>query len=267
MSDKELVIYIFSIMDRRDNVKIFRHTVDYCKKTSFPVFVPFKHRFDDPEFSDAKILGAIVPNQPAEIIVANMDSFDMARQMENGTGKILVLNLASHARSGGGVETGAQAQEEDLYRKSNYFEANRHSFYPLKMAEVVYSPLVHIIKDGSYQILPEAYAVSCLAVAAIRTPRLKFLPDKSETYLNEIDAQIMQNKIDMIFKVAIKHGHKQLVLGALGCGVFHNPVREVAIMFKKSIAKYSQYFTRIGFAVLSGPKNSNFEIFSSVILN
>ena len=136
---------------RRSNVSIFQHTIEHCKRICLPVFVPLKHRYDDPEFLDERILSLVVPNiQPATVYVENMDSFDMARKMSSlypyQAGKILVLNLASHAKSGGGVENGAQAQEEDLYRKSNYHEANDQSLYPLKMSEVVYSPLVHIIK-------------------------------------------------------------------------------------------------------------------------
>lgn len=253
---------------RKINIAIYQHTIQYCKQISFPVFVPFKHYFDDIDFSDEKILPLnSASTQPAKILVENVDSFDLARTMENGTGKIMVLNLASHMKSGGGVENGAQAQEEDLYRKSNYFEANTPYFYPLKMNEMVYSPLVYIIKNSSYHLLEDPYPVSCLAVAAIKSPQLKILPNGKETYLNQTDALIMQNKIDMIFKVAIKHDHKQLVLGALGCGVFYNPPEEVALMFKKSLAKYSHYFTRIGFAILSGPKNLNFEIFKNILLS
>ncbi len=249
------------------NIAIYRHTIQFCKQASFPLFVPFKHYYTDPNFSDETILQEVVANNlPAEILVENIDSFDLARAMENGTGKIMVLNLASHKRSGGGVENGAQAQEEDLYRKSNYFEANSSNLYPLKMNEVVYCPLVYIIKNNKYRILEEPYPVSCLAVAAIKSPQLKVLPGGKETYSNQNDLLIMQNKIDMIFKVAIKHGHKQLVLGALGCGVFYNPPEVVALMFKKSLTKYSQYFTRIGFAILSGPKNLNFEIFKDMLL-
>lgn len=255
-------------MDKRDNIKIYRDTIEYCKKIRFPVSTPLKYSYFEHEFAGNNILSLTTPNSnPAKIIVANMDSFDLARQMEDGTGRIMVLNLASNFKSGGGVENGSQAQEEDLYRKSNYFQANSPRFYPLKMDEVVYSPLVHVIKDSSYNLLPQPYLVSCLAVAAIRHPKLKILSDESETYSNVFDTKIMQNKIDMIFKVAIKHGHKQLVLGALGCGAFRNPAEEVALMFKKSIAKYSNYFTTIGFAVLSGPKNPNFQIFQNIVGN
>lgn len=250
------------------NIAIYNHTIQYCKKASFPAFIPFKHCYTDPDFSNEEILKeAVKYNLPAKILVENKDSFDLAREMEDGSGKIMVLNLASYLKAGGGVINGAQAQEEDLYRKSNYFESNCSSFYPLKMNEVVYSPLVYIIKDSEYQLLKKPYPVSCLAVAAIVSPKLKTLDNGKETYYYKNDLLIMQNKIDMIFKVAIKHEHKQLVLGAIGCGVFHNPVDVVAQMFKNSLEKYSQYFTRIGFAILSGPKNLNFEIFKDILLN
>lgn len=47
---------------------------------------------------------------------------------------------------------------------TNYFQADDPSFYPLGNLEIVYSPLVHIIKDAKYQLI-EPVPVSCLAVS------------------------------------------------------------------------------------------------------
>lgn len=247
-------------------ISIYQDTVTHCVNCKFLVHEPLKYNYDSDEFTNDNFLAQYVPfDKLAKILVENIDSFDMARNMNSKVERVLVLNLASDISPGGGVESGARAQEEDLYCKSNYFEANSRNLYPLRISEAIYSPIVHIIKDKTYKLLQEPYPVSCLAIAALQNPKLKILSEGKITYSNEKDMKIMQNKIDMIFKVAIKHGHKMLVLGALGCGVFNNPTEEVANMFKKSLNKYAPYFKTIGFAILCGPSNPNFTIFQNVI--
>ncbi len=247
-------------------VSIFRHTVDHCKKQKFILGQVVKYDSCAEEFVDENILATVKPFEfPPVILVDNIDSFDMAIKIGSTDTPILVLNLASETTSGGGVKRGARAQEEDLYRKSNYYEANNQNLYPMSYTQVIYSPIVNIIKNSKYQLLEKSFVVSCLAVAAIRKPLLATLANGNTTYANTSDQIIMQEKINMIFKTAIKHGHTDLVLGALGCGVYGNPNKEVANMFKKSIDIYGKYFRRIGFAVLSSENNTNYEVFRNII--
>lgn len=247
-------------------ISIYRHTIEYCCKQKFNVYEPIKYDLTSQNFFIENILDKIIPfDKPAIVLVENIDSFDMARNINNVDSKVMVLNLASEVRSGGGVARGTRAQEEDLYRKSNYFEANSQQLYPLQLSEVIYSPLVYIIKDRTYKLLPMSHPVSCLAVAALKNPKLKKIENDCQIYKYDEDYQIMERKIDMIFKVAILHGHTNIVLGALGCGVYHNPPLLVAQMFKNSVMKYGRYFKKIGFAILSGAQNTNFDIFKNVI--
>lgn len=246
-------------------ISIYQHTINYCNKQKFPVYKSLKYDLDNEYFSNDIFLSDIIPfDNPAMILIENIDSFDMARKMNNTESLIMVLNLASNYTSGGGVSKGTKAQEEDLYRKSNYFEVNDQLLYPLQISEVIYSPLVYIVKDSAYRLLQTPYSVSCLAVAALRNPKLQYI-NGEYIYENQNDKKIMQNKIDMIFKTAINHNHVDIVLGAIGCGVFGNPSQEVARMFEKSLTKYKYYFKRIGFAILSGPNNTNFDTFNNII--
>ena len=56
--------------------------------------------------------------------IENSDTFDMAIKYVNNKQGLnpLVLNMASDYKPGGGVETGSKAQEEDLFRRSNYYQ-------------------------------------------------------------------------------------------------------------------------------------------------
>jgi len=265
-------------MNYTNNISIYKHTVNYCNKEIFPVDDPVKYDYRSIDLTDDVIFGRFGQyDRPVVVAVLNIDSFDLARQMNRSTqtNNILVLNLASDKNSGGGVIRGANAQEEDLYRKSNYFQANDPKFYPLGVTESVYSPLVHIIKDSNYTLLPEPVAVSCLAVAAINRPKLITLntnldsnsdsDSDTNTYANVTDRILTQKKIDSIFKIAIVNNHTELVLGALGCGAFRNPPKEVATMFKKSLRKYGRFFNRIGFAILCTNNTINYDTFKAVL--
>ncbi len=76
-------------------------------------------------------------------------------------------------------------------------------------------------------------------------------------------------KIDTIYKAAIHYGHDSLILGAFGCGAFHNPPEEVAKMFKVQNESYigdqQSCFKRIGFPVLSEQGNPNYDVFKAVL--
>lgn len=254
--------------NRQPLVSIYNHTVAYCNKIKLPAPKSFVYNYEAKEFKlDEIFKNKIKLNKPAEIIVENIDSFDMARKIGDLNGLPLVLNLASHQNFGGGVTRGARAQEEDLFRKSNYTQVMDKNFYPLKINEVVYSPLVYVVKDSIYKLLDQPFAVSCLAVAAIRDPEIVVDPNGMVHYKKLVDVDIMEEKIDMVFKIAIKHGHSNLVLGALGCGAFNNPPEDVAIMFKNAITKYQMYFDKICFAVLSKQGNNNFEIYNKILKN
>ena len=62
----------------------------------------------------------------------------------------------------------------------------------------------------------------------------------------------IKNKIRTILRIGLKHGHDALVLGALGCGAFHNPPRHIAKLFHEVIYEneFANKFKLIVFAIL-----------------
>ncbi|MGG1658193.1 TIGR02452 family protein [Brevibacillus sp. NRS-1366] len=63
--------------------------------------------------------------------------------------------------------------------------------------------------------------------------------------------QVMKERIRKILRMAAIHGHRTIILGAYGCGVFRNHADEVADYFAAVLMeeKYAQYFKRIVFAI------------------
>lgn len=190
------------------------------------------------------------PNYQIDVEVVNEDSFNLAIQYRNNGLNPMVLNMASDYKAGGGVASGKTAQEEELFRRSNAHLTHPKNWYPLKSNEVIYSPQVTIIKesrDKKYKLMDKIVNVSMIACPALRNPKL--IGINKNTYTDN-DYNIMYKKIESLFKIALLNKNDSLVLGALGCGAYHNPPNVVSNIFSEMIDKYGKYFKKIGFAVL-----------------
>ena len=151
---------------------------------------------------------------------------------------VLVLNLASERHAGGGWQNGAMAQEESLCYRSSLYRSLRHRFYPLSSLSVIYTPSVVIIRsattDGHTLYREKALdlpVTSVLSVAALRHPDITSSSDGVERFENAGQRVETKRKIRITLRVAARQGHRKLVLGALGCGVFANPPSDVAACF------------------------------------
>jgi uncharacterized protein (TIGR02452 family) len=191
------------------------------------------------------------------INVVNMDTFQVCERMVNKK-KLnpLVLNFASAKRPGGGVEMGAMAQEEELFRRSSYSKCINKSLYPMKEDEFIATNNVTIFKDIHYGYLRKPFQCGCIAIAAITNPSLPY---------SKKNKQLMSDKIKTIFHYAVANSHDSLVLGAFGCGVYKNDPTIIAELFLQHQNEYKKYFRCIIYSVLSKNDN-NYEIFKDIIL-
>jgi len=187
----------------------------------------------------------------------------------------VVLNMASHKRPGGGYKNGAGAQEENIFRRSNYYmsledpdklDSQRRWRYPLFEFGGIYSPNVIVFKESEnrgYELLPEPVTLSFIAVAAYAhpplTPKVELLPE----YVIGT-----KRKIKTILNLGLEHGHDCIVLSAFGCGAFKNPPRHIARLFKEVIKQqYMGAYKNITFAIIDDPHASgkgNYEPFATV---
>ncbi len=207
-----------------------------------------------------KLKDLVSPNTETlgKVLVANQDTLNMAQILVSEGSNPLVLNMASFEGPGGGWRHGATAQEEELFRSSNYFRALPNSIYPLKMTTLVMSPDVVVYKDSSYAVMKDPFRVDMLAVAALKVPVL--IGDRYDRYQPE-DSEIMFDKIEAMFKIAYENGNDSLILSAFGCGAYCNPSREVALMFKECVKKYRKHFKLIAFGILG----DNYTVFEEVL--
>jgi len=238
-------------------IKVYDHTIKLCLdllydgSLSHPRSVIYTYY--DP---DKKIIPS--SDNAVNVRVVNQDTLDASEGIVKNGNNPLVLNMASDHKPGGGASKGAKAQEEELFRRSDYYRHLHPRHYPLGKTDAIWSPSVTIIKTAEYTKQKFYFNVDFLAVSGLRNPKLlkgEFKPE---------DEEILRIKIRQIYQIAEERGYKHLVLGALGCGAFNNPPEKVASLFKEELEPYKFSFIEITFAVLCKKDKTNFEVFSKV---
>lgn len=194
------------------------------------------------------------------ISVVEDDTLSCCEKLVNKGLRVTGLNMANPEHAGGGVNRGAFAQEENCFRRSNYFMALPQSLYPIPEYGCIYTPLITVFKDKNYKMMSKPFNVSMIACAAIIDPKLS----DTGSYTQRWDLRIMRRKIRQIFQVAYVNKIDTLVLGAFGCGAFGNPPVEVARLFNEFLSAYNKCFKNIIFAIKSH-NDPNYQIFSQII--
>lgn len=232
-------------------------------------------------------------HQKASIKVINEDTFNAAVALKDSTGssisdtlparpnRVAVLNLASEKYPGGGWLNGAMAQEEALcYRSSLSLSLHKH-FYPWGDLEGLYTRDVVIIRssvsDGHSLLVPSIAAtdlpiVSVLSVAAVRNPKLSdaqtLAGEKRKVFAKASDRNLTKDKMRLTLRMAAVKGHDRLVLGAIGCGAFHNPPEEIAETWQEVLTEEEfsgGWWKEMWFAVFDRKNEGNFEVFEKVL--
>lgn len=221
-------------------------------------------------------------DHPAEITVTSEDCLDAAHRWVTEGRTVSVLNMASRRNPGGGVRNGAGAQEEYLFRCSDYYlslypYAEYASMYGLEKSEHqypldrnyggIYSPDVTVFRsseESGYALLEQPWKVNMIAVAGMNSPEVTDV--NGELQVAPWLVEGVKNKIRTILRIACDQGQKNLVLGALGCGAFHNPPRHTARLLREVLCEqeFAGAFDRICFAVKSSHSshgNGNFRAF------
>ncbi|KAF4122353.1 Uncharacterized protein GMORB2_7345 [Geosmithia morbida] len=231
------------------------------------------------------------------IKIVNMDTLDAAmrlrREFPGPRSRVAVLNMASNTHPGGGWRTGAMAQEESIcYRSSLYMSLHRRH-YPWSQRMGIYTGDVVVIRSsmrsGHKLLVPDCAVddlpiVSVLSIAALRcpatrsvTPPVSKIGDDSSAqhqqrtvYANYKDRDLTVDKMRLCLRMAASHGHTQLVLGALGCGAFRNPPREIAECWLEVLTELEfqgGWWDQVWFAVYDAKNEGNFELFEEVLGN
>ena len=182
--------------------------------------------------------------------------------VEEGVEDPLLLNFASAKNPGGGFINGAKAQEEDLSRcsglypslmtKEVYYTTNRANSCMLYLDYMIYSPRVPWFRTRSRNMLDYSFEASVLTAPAPNAG-VYLQRDGKKRKLEEC----LRRRCGMVLAAAEEKGHRYLVLGAWGCGVFRNDPDMVADAFGKWLEsdRFKGCFDRVIFAIYTGSKN------------
>ena len=210
-------------------------------------------------FDDLHRLVRTLPDQKIEFSVTNETTLHAARRLIeiDGESEILCLNFASAMNPSGGFLSGSQAQEESLARATalypclaqmnKMYEKNRRLDSPLFTDDMIYSPQVPVFRDDNDILLDKPFSISIVTAPAVRANAL-VKPEE----IQELQKEIF-GRTEKLLSIAAIHGHKVLVLGAWGCGVFGNNPSQVAKDFHYHLTEnylLNKCFTKVIFAIL-----------------
>ena len=194
---------------------------------------------------------------------------------------IALLNFASAWNPGGGVVSGSSAQEESLCRISTLYLALQGNpasapFYDYhhSIESYDYSDAALLTPDvlffKSDETIPEMLEERDWISADVITSAAPNLHTESWTSMTkqrqEEIREIFLSRIDRILSIAALTKADVLILGAFGCGAFHNPPDVVAECFKEVMPSYLGYFETIEFAVFTTPRDdTNYRVFKKIL--
>ncbi len=235
-------------MTREELIKIYKHTKEVCSE------------FEIPKSDKCKIGGLVFfdKKESGQIIIEPLDTVSALAKYVND-GKTAVLNMASNKRKGGGVEKGAMAQEECLFRCSNLFTIP-DEFYPLMIDEFIYTHQAVFVKGGDYgTIWPMDADVITMAAPNMNTENKYYNAKEIE---NNYEV-IMKKKMNAMFDAAAANDCKNIILGAWGCGVFKNDPSTVVKLFSVTLETKRYFFEKIVFAIINDTNSvgNNYQIF------
>lgn len=146
---------------------------------------------------------------------------------------VTVLVMASRSSMGGGVETGAKAQEEDIYRATT-LALIPGQVLPLELSSRL-DTKVAVCRGAEAFGWPfvKEFACSFISMAGVSGPSV----------LGAGDDEHMDAKSTLLFERKLQHvlatcRGGTLILGAWGCGVYGCPPAHIARLMRATIAKY-----------------------------
>ena len=234
------------------NIEVYEDTAERCR-TNARLRNSIERSIHEQKFTGERenvvVESREIFAERANIIVSQKRTLEAAKAYANT--KVAVLNFASASHPGGGVTTGAGAQEESICRCSTlhpcllapkmeklFYEPHWHQKNALHDDDCIYTPGVTVIKTDTSapELLDESdwYNVDVITCAA---PNLRNFERKKELLVDKYGCgsitdeglkQLHIKRLRRILDIAILNNAESIILGAFGCGAFMNDPRIVA---------------------------------------
>jgi uncharacterized protein (TIGR02452 family) len=225
-----------------------------------------------------------VKNETPNIIVTRESSLQAAERLKDE--RPCLLNFASAKHPGGGFLLGAAAQEESIARSSGlyaslinhpeYYEENKRSQrnnIGLYLDYAIYSPDVPVFRnDVTGEWLEEPFLTSIVtspapnrhAILEDEDNKKIFSDDQEAEEMMEIDIEkTFSRRIEQVLSIMVVQGHRTIILGAWGCGIFGNDPLLVAELFKDNLRKL-QFFDSVVFPIFDRKGSDTVRAFEQI---
>ena len=198
-----------------------------------------------------------------------------------------VLNMANGYSPGGGYTSGAAAQEENMFRRTDcHFSLRRYQIIENNThskCKWVYTPeqsaLINGVNGFVYLDMnkarvcirgPEDYTADDLGYKWLKDDEIfpfyelraaaVDLSIPGSTYNHKETCKRVAAQLDTLKTAGVRH----VVLSAFGCGAFKNPPDRVALAYRGELQKRCVYFDVVVFAIFyAGYGPNNFDIFNN----
>lgn len=232
---------------------IYNLTKQYYK--DFPEFPSIK-------YTNFETISIVKRYNNTEIVFKKGDMIDEACRLKQAGNNPALHNMAAWGIAGGGVELGCPAQEEECFRRSNYFKTFTQKYHPFGILDTLLSKDVEYYRKGyndNYELMEQPVKIDMIAAPAVCQPEIT---SDGKFFKHEQDIKLMEYKIHMLVHIAIRNKNDILVLSAWGCGAFECPVYHMAKIFKAVLSQYDGVFSKVVFCIMG----NNYEPFRSAFL-
>ena len=222
-----------------------------------------------PEKGAELVNKTVIPDAPmCQITVTTEDSFGAAERFEDP----FVMNFANAHCPGGAFRLGANAQEEALCRCSTLYASltseaakemyihNNTRINPVESDYMLYSPNVFVFRDAKCNLTGSPFLASVITLPAANRRGAAIVASSTKI------AEAMTRRIRIMLAVAAENNHRNLILGAWGCGAFGNKPDDVSGYFRKVIIDegYGKLFEHICFAIYGKEDSRNYLAFKKM---
>jgi hypothetical protein len=211
--------------------KYYESAYNICKRLEDKPFAMHLRRADKLKMSE---LGAIIPHN-LEPVTLEFQQCDVMSAVIKDVGDNLaplVVNPTGK-QACGEWDYGAEGFEESLAYRSTLSLSLVDDLYPLQKDEVVYSPNVWAFRGAQWQSI-KSFPFSVVSV----------VPMTRADFSVENDRARFASAFDAVFQVALRGGHKSVILNAFGSREDNNPV-EIAHVLGQVLSRYARALHRV----------------------
>ncbi len=213
------------------------------------------------------------PSREPKLQVHSGDWGDVTAALTKRHGRLFAaLNMANAFHPGGAYREGTAAQEENMFRRTDC----HFSVAPEHLDGDRYTPAMTDLVSGRHgRVLLDTRRPRTLIRGAEDRKRddlgYRWLRDDELCPFVELraaavdlrggkpfDADETRRRIAAQLETLIAAGLRHAVLGAFGCGAFHNPAIEVALLYREELRRRERDFDLVAFAIFDagyGPDN------------